>query len=181
MRHLFDIDTNLELTISPQAYTLVPFKKIWDRDKSKNKKKALKDMAYIYWDADFRSFVHDITDPVEKHEQIISMIDDTGDYKIDDEIKEAIEFYKKDIPLSLGFLTDVKTAINELRRHFRELNLKEEDQNGKLVHNANQVMNSIKSTGDLLENLEKLEIKVKKDLDMQNSVRGSKIKGLYED
>jgi hypothetical protein len=85
MRHLFDVDANLELTISPQAYTLVPFKKIWDRDKSKGKQKALKDMSYIYWDADFRSFVHDITDPVEKHEQIISMIDDTGDYKIDDD------------------------------------------------------------------------------------------------
>lgn len=181
MRSLFDIDTKLNITISPEAYTLVPYKKIWDRDKSKGKLKALKELAYIYWDADFRSFVHDISDPVEKHEQIISMIDDSGTFKKDELVLEAIEFYKKDIPISLGFLTDVKVAINELRRYFRDLNLQEYDDKGKPVHNANQVMNSIKSTGDLLESLEKLEIKVKKDLDMQNSVRGAKQKGLYED
>lgn len=181
MRSLFATDANLNLTISPEAYSLVPFKKLWDRDKSKDKKKAIKDLAYIYWDSDYRSFVHDITDSADKHAQILSMIDDTGDYAPDDLVKEAMEFYKKDIPISLGFLTDVKTAINELRRYFRELDLREIDDKGKPIHNANQVMNSIKSTGDLLENLEKLEIKVKKDLDMQNSVRGSKQKGLFED
>ena len=83
--------------------------------------------------------------------------------------------------MSLHFLNDVKRAVNELRKYFRELDWQEYDDKGKPIHNANQVMNSIKSTGDLLETLDKHEIKVKKDLDMNNSVRGSKSKGLYED
>jgi hypothetical protein len=181
MRNLFDLNSEMNLTISPEAYSLVPFKKIWDRDKSKNKDKALKDLAYIFWMSDFRSYVADITDHDDKHAEVVSIITDDGKYNPDELVNEAIEFYKKDIPISLGFLTDVKTAINELRRYFRELKLDDVDDKGKPIHNANQVMNSIKSTGDLLENLEKLEIKVKKDLDMNNSVRGDKTKGLYED
>jgi hypothetical protein len=181
MRNLFDLDSNMNVTISPDAYSLPIFKKLWDRDNSKNKSKALMDLAYIFWISDYRSYLSDITNIEEKKKEVISIIDDSGKYKPDSAVEEAIQFYKKDVPISLGFLEDVKTAINELRKYFRELDLTSLDDKGKPIHNANQVMNSIKSTGDLLENLEKLEIKVKKDLDMNNSVRGAKSKGMYED
>lgn len=181
MRHLFDLDSNMNLVIHPEAYSLPVFKTLWDRDKSKDKSKAIKDLAYVFWMSDYRSYVADITDVNEKHNEVVSIIDDSGKYAPDKSVQEALEFYKKDLPISLGFLEDVKAAINELRRYFRELDLGMLDDKGKPIHNANQVMNSIKSTGDLLENLEKLEIKVKKDMDMNNSVRGSKSKGLYED
>jgi hypothetical protein len=181
MRSFFQLDSNMNLTIDPAIYSLFIFKKILDRDKTKNKDKALMDMSYIFWMSDYRSYISDITDPIEKHKEVISIIDDSGKYKPDAVVEEAIEQYKKDSPLSLHFLNDVKTAVNELRKYFRELDLSQCDDKGKPVHNANQVMNSIKSTGDLLETLDKHEIKVKKDLDMNSSVRGSKQKGIYED
>jgi hypothetical protein len=181
MRNFFELDANMNLTIDPTIYSLFVFKKILDRDKSKNKDKALMDMSYIFWMSDYRSYVADITDPIDKYKEVISIIDDTGKYKPDKLVEEAIEQYKKDIPLSLHFLNDVKTAVNELRKYFRELDLTDTDDKGKPVHNANQVMNSIKSTGDLIETLDKHEIKVKKDLDMNSSARGDKSKGLYED
>jgi hypothetical protein len=181
MRNFFQLDGNMNLTIDPTIYSLSIFKKILEKDKSKNKEKALMDMSYIFWMSDYRSYVADITDSIEKHKEVISIIDESGKYKPDSLVEEALEQYKKDIPLSLHFLNDVKSAVNELRKYFRELDLQEYDDKGKPIHNANQVMNSIKSTGDLLETLDKHEIKVKKDLDMNNSVRGSKSKGLYED
>jgi len=181
MRNFFELDANMNLTIDPTIYSLSIFKKILEKDKSKNKEKALMDMSYIFWMSDYRSYVADITDSIEKHKEVISIIDESGKYKPDSLVEEALEQYKKDIPLSLHFLNDVKSAVNELRKYFRELDLQEYDDKGKPIHNANQVMNSIKSTGDLLETLDKHEIKVKKDLDMNNSVRGSKSKGLYED
>lgn len=182
MRSLFDLDHNSEIIISPEAYTITVYKKIWDRDKSKDKSKAKMDLAYIFWFKDFRSYIGDITDEVQKHNEIVSLIDDTRKYEPDDLVKEAIEVYSKDIPLSLGFLTDVKKGINELRRYFRELNLTEVDmKTGKPVHNANQVMTSITKTKDLLDTLEKLELKVKKDLDVQGNARGNKEIGMYED
>lgn len=181
MRHLFELDPQMNLVINPEAYSLPVFKKLWDRDKTKDKSKAIKDLAYVFWMSDYRSYVSDITDEAEKSKEVITIIDDTGKYVPDKDVSLAIEFYKKDRPISLGLLEDVKAAVNELRRYFRELNLQDIDDKGKPIHNANQVMNSIKSTGDLLENLEKLEIKVKKDLDMNSSVRGAKSKGMYED
>ena len=181
MRNFFQLDGNMNLTIDPTIYSLSIFKKILEKDKSKNKEKALMDMSYIFWMSDYRSYVADITDSIEKHKEVISIIEESGKYKPDSLVEEALEQYKKDIPLSLHFLNDVKSAVNELRKYFRELDLQEYDDKGKPIHNANQVMNSIKSTGDLLETLDKHEIKVKKDLDMNNSVRGSKSKGLYED
>lgn len=181
MRHLIELDTNSELVINPSIYSLAPFKVIWDRDKSKSKNKAHKDLAYIFWMSDFRSYVSDITDEVERSKEVISLITEDGNYVPDEIVKEAIVLYKKDVPLSLNFLQDIKVSINELRRYFRELDLAEIDDKGKLVHNANQVMNSIKGTGDLLETMEKLETKVKKDIDMMGSTRGAKTKSIYED
>ena len=181
MRSLFDMDQEGNLTISPEAYSLLPFKKIWDRDKTKGKFKALIDVSYIYWFCDYRSYVSDITDTVQRNEEVISLITDDVNYQPDQLVLDAVEFYMKDMPLSLHFLNDVKCAINELRRYFRDLDLTETDDKGKPVHNANQVMNSIKSTGDLLDTLEKHETKVKKDLDMNNAVRGEKTKAMYED
>lgn len=181
MRHLFDIDGEGKVVVNPDVYSIPVFKEIWDRDKKKDKTQAVMDLGYIFWMTDYRSYISDITDLDEKHKEVVSLIDETNQYVPDEKVKTAMEIYKKDVPLSLGFLDDVKAAINELRRYFRELNLQDIDDKGKPIHNANQVMNSIKSTGDLLENLEKLEIKVKKDMDMNNAVRGARNKGMYED
>jgi hypothetical protein len=181
MRHLFDLDAESKVVINPDIYSIPVFKQIWDRDKSKDKTKANMDLSYIFWMTDFRSYIADITDQKEKHNEVVSLISENNNYKADELVQKAIEFYKKDLPISLGLLEDVKTAVNELRRYFRDLNLQDVDDKGKPIHNANQVMNSIKSTGDLLDNLEKLEIKVKKDMDMNNSVRGSRTKSMYED
>ncbi len=181
MRHLVEINSEMKLVINPALLTVDVFKKIWERDKSKDKSKAMMDIAYIFWFTDYRSFISDITDMHEKQKQIIQIIDETEKYRPDDLVEKAIQQYQKDAPLSLLFLNDVKVAVNELRKYFRELDLSLPDEKGKPIHNAKQVMDSIKSTGDLLEALEKHEIKIKKDLDLNNSVRGGESKGMYED
>ena len=38
-----------KLNISEEALLLKPFKEIWQRDKSKNKDKALQELGYIYF------------------------------------------------------------------------------------------------------------------------------------
>lgn len=182
MRQFFDLDGQQNIVINPDLYSVNIFKKIWDRDKSRDKGKANMDLAYIFWMCDFRSFIADITDVKLKSKEAISLIDDSGKYKPDKLVEEAIELYRKDVPISLLFLEDVKVAVNELRKYFRELDLTETDEkSGKLLHDANKVMMNITKTGDLLETLEKHEIKVKRDLDMNSSVRGGGEKGMYED
>lgn len=44
-----------KLNISPEAFALLPFKKIWTRDKTSKKEKAIAELSYIYFMADPRS------------------------------------------------------------------------------------------------------------------------------
>lgn len=181
MRNFFELDPDQNIIVNPTIYSISTFKKILNRDKTKNKKKANLDLAYIFWMCDYRSYISDITDQNEKHKEVISLIDDSNSYKPDKLVLEAMEIYKKDIPLSLSFLNDVKITINELRRYFREVKLDDVDRNGKLIHDSKKVMDNITKTGELLSTLDKHEQKVKKDLDMNNSIQGGKVKGFYED
>jgi hypothetical protein len=180
MRNFFELDQKQNVTINPDIYSIPVFKKIWDRDKSKGKTKAYLDLSYIFWMCDFRSYVADITEPKERHLEVASLLGDKT-YKADKEIEEAIKIYKKDLPISLLFLEDVKIAVNELRKYFRELNLTSTDDNGKLLHDATKVMGNINKTGELLDTLDKHEQKIKRDMDTSSSVQGGKIKGMYED
>ena len=43
------------ITISEEALLLKPFKTLWDRDKSKDKYKAMQELGYIYFMEDPRS------------------------------------------------------------------------------------------------------------------------------
>lgn len=181
MRHFLDVDAEGNIIIHPDLLTIDVFRRIWERDKDKTKKKAHLDISYIYWSIDFRSYVSDITDPDEKHEAIVPLIDATEKYQPDELVKEAIEVYKKDLPLSLLVMEDAKSAINELRRHYRELNLKDVDKNGKLIHDASKVQNGIKTLSLMLDDIEKIENKVKKDMSMSGDARGDKKKSMYED
>lgn len=181
MRNFFELDSNQNVVVNPDLYTISIFKKILDRDKSKDKSKAIMDLSFIFWMCDFRSYIADITDLIQREKEVITLVDQSGKYKPDKLVEEAMIQYRKDLPISLLFLEDVKVAVNELRKYFREVNLQEEDDKGKLKHDANKVMANITKTGELLSTLEKHEEKVKKDLDSNNTVQGGKNKGMYED
>jgi rubrerythrin len=180
MRNFFELDQYQKVTISPDIYSIPIFKRIWDRDKTKGKTKAYKDLGYIFWMCDFRSYVADITDQEKRHNEVVSLLEDKS-FKPDKEVEKAIEIYKEDLPISLLFLEDVKVSVNELRKYFRELDLTAIDDKGKLIHDANKVMTNITKTGELLDTLEKHEQKIKRDMDTSNSVQGGKIKSMYED
>lgn len=176
MRNYFKLDDKSQVVINPELLSLEAFRKLWDRDKSKSKDGAYRDFAFIYWMTDFRSYLSDITDNEQREKETIDLIDSTGKYKPDNLVKQAIEVYKKDLPISLLFLEDAKAGINALRTYYRNLegdDLKHQD--------ASKLQANYKTIGDLIDNLEKLESKVKKDLDSENSIRGGKSKGFFED
>lgn len=182
MRYFLDLDSDSNIIINPNLFNIEVFRKIWERDKSKDKVNAYKDISYIFWSIDFRSYISDITDSEQKHLEVVSLIDSSEKYEPDDLVKEAIEIYKKDLPLSLLVLEDAKIAVNEIRRFFREVDLTERDfKTNKPIHDASKVQNSIKSLSGLLEDMDKIQSKVKKDMDMSGSARGDKSKGMYED
>lgn len=174
---------NNQVTVSEEAYLLTPFKKIWDRDKSKLKELALEEMAFIYYMEDFKSDFSDIVDETEREEEVKVSVGLPSSWKEDQIVKDAREFYRKRsediIPLLL--LRDAKVVIDRMRTYFREVDFLATDRNGKLKYDIDKVARVIERSGSILENLIKLEGMVKKEVQAKKDKVGSRSKGLFED
>lgn len=181
MRSLFSLDEDNNVVIDPHALTLQPYAKIWNRDKSKSKSKAISELSYVYFMCDFKSYFSDITDQDQKHKEVSKVVFDGKGGEVDEVVKEAIVFYKKDIPLSIHLLEDAKIGLNELRRYFTKVDLLEETEKGSLKHDANKLSNNIIKLSQLIESLNVLEDKVKRDIDVNTKITGGREKGMFED
>jgi hypothetical protein len=84
---------NYEVKVAPEALLLKPFKKIWDRDKSKNKERAILEMSFLYFYCDPRSDYQYITDNDTRLEAVKKGVGFSDDWKPDSALKAAIEFY----------------------------------------------------------------------------------------
>lgn len=83
-----------EVKIAPEALTLKPFKKLWDRDKSKNKEKAVLEFSFLYFYCDPRSDYQYIADDENRLDAVKEGIGFSADWKPDASLKTAIDFYK---------------------------------------------------------------------------------------
>jgi len=174
---------NNQVTISEEAYLLKPFKAIWDRDKSKDKARALAEMGYIYFMEDFKSDFSDIVDEEAREAEVIGSVDLPPSWKEDKVVRIAREFYRKrsEEVLPLLFLHDIKIAIDRMRTQFREVDFLATDNRGKLKYDIEKFARTIEKSVGLLEGLSKLENMVKKELQSKKDKVGSKSKALFED
>ena len=174
---------NNQIVISEEAYLLIPFKKLWDRDKSKHKERALAEMAYIYFMEDFKSDFSDIVDEKAREAEVLSSIDLPSSWKEDDIVSEAREFYRKrsEEITPLLFLRDVKIAIDRMRAQLREVDFLAIDKNGKPKYDIEKFARVIEKSAGMLENLNKLEQMIKKEIQSKKDRVGSKIKATFED
>ena len=83
-----------KVTISPEALALAPFKKIWNRDRSVNKDRAISEISYVYFISDPRSDYQYIVDEDERSKAIIEGEGLPSNWKPDKMIIEAIKFYE---------------------------------------------------------------------------------------
>lgn len=179
---LFDLINN-KLVISEEAYVLSPFKALWDRDKTKDKERALAEMGFIYFMEDFRSDFSDMTNEEDRAKEIVRSIDLPATWKEDKFVKEAREFYRKrsEEITPLLFLRDVKIAIDRMREQFREVDFLAVDRNGKSKYDIEKFARVIEKSANLLENLTKLEQMVKKEVQAKRDKVGTKTKSMFED
>lgn len=107
---------NYEVTVAPVALTLKPFKKIWDRDKSKNKERAMQELAFLYFYCDPRSDYQYITDNETRMAEVKKGLGFSEDWKPDAALNTAVTFY---------YSFD-SNAARLLRRATKEINKAEE-------------------------------------------------------
>ena len=179
---LVDLVSN-QVVISEEAYLLLPFKVIWDRDKSKFKERALSEMAYIYFMEDFKSDFSDITDETEREAEVRGSIDLPKSWKEDAIVKTAREFYRKRseeiTPLLL--LRDARIVVDRMRTYFREIDFLALDKNGRPKYDIDKVARVVERSAGILENLSKLENMIKKEVQSKKDKVGTKTKAMMED
>ena len=82
-----------EVKVAPEALNLKPFKKLWDRDKSKNKEKAINEFAFLYFYCDPRSDYQYIVDDESRMDAVKQGVGLPEDWKPDALMSAAITFY----------------------------------------------------------------------------------------
>ena len=177
---LFQMD-NHRLNIQPEAYTLIPFAKIWDRDRTKDKTTALAELAFVYYMCDYKSDFDQIVNKDDRAKEIASYLKLPKNYKADEDILDAMEFYnKRQKTVTMFLLEDVYSSIDKLRAYFREVDLLEYGKDGKPIHDVMKLTRSIEAVAKIVDSLRILEEKVKREKD-ETGLRAGRSKGMYED
>lgn len=170
-----------KVTISEEALALRPFKKLWDRDRTKNKDKAVAELAYVYFMEDPASDYQYLVDREERAKAIIEGEGLTG-WKPDKVVEEAMAFYASFKTTSALILEDTRYAADNLRKSLRNIDLEATDEKGRPIYTVSSIISAIKQVPQLVKELSEAERAVAKEMSENSGrVRGQKAKSIFED
>lgn len=173
---------NFELQISEEAFLIDAFKKLWNRDRSQSKKRALAELGYIYFMYDPRSDYMFITDDTQRSKIILEQEGLSPDYNIDKVMQEAIKVYKFLTQTSASLLLeDTRISVDKLRDYVKNIDLNAVDDKGKPIYTLNMFTNTIKQIPELAQKLIEAEEAVAKETEEKSKMRGQGVKKIFED
>jgi hypothetical protein len=170
--------------VLPGPYTLSikEFKKLWTRDKTRDKRIAKSELSYVYFMTDFKSPFSNITDDEDRSNAIINSLDLPKGWKPDATVKACIDIYKeRQKTITMILLDDARYALNEISRFLRSINLHATDERGNFIYDVKKMADTIKMIPSLSDSLDVLEEKVKREIDVKKQLRGDKEKSVFED
>lgn len=169
------------LTFEPEILTLKVFKRLYMRDKTKDKSRFLQELGYIYFMLDPRSDYMYITDNEERSKAIIEGEGLPNTWKVDSTLQEAMDYYKSFRPTSALLLEDTRIAVDKLREALRSINLTDVDDKGRPIYTLNTIVATIKQVPALVKDLDDAERAIAKEIIQNDKIRGSVEKSMYED
>lgn len=169
------------LTFEPEILTLRVFKRLFMRDKTKDKSKFLQELGYIYFMLDPRSDYMYITDSEERSKAIIEGEGLPDTWKVDPTLQDAMDYYKSFRPTSALLLEDTRIAVDKLREALRSINLTDVDDKGRPIYTLNTIVSTIKQVPSLVKDLDDAERAIAKEIVQNDKIRGSAEKSMYED
>lgn len=150
-----------KINVNPRILMIPEFMMLYDRDHSTGKKKFLKEVAYIYFIADFRS-EYDAYG-LSKESQVAIDIFGNAKYEPDQYVKAGIEKYRllQETP-SMRYLISLRQRVNKIISFLDNAELI--DKNGDQYKNPfitiDKVAKTMAQLEDVLESIEKWEKKV---------------------
>lgn len=180
--NLFEIKNN-KLVFAPESLALAPFKALWDRDKSKDKYKAVAELAAIYFYADLKSDFSGLMNESDRLKEVRVYIPELGeDWKPDEMFNNAVSFYKeKSLTVTTKLLEDARMGLQKIGKFLRNVDLMATDEKGRPLYNAKQYADTQKAVAEIVISHNKLEELVKKEQVSKKDTVGSKDKNMFED
>lgn len=177
---IFEISNNQPI-VTVEALMIPEFKKVWDRDKTKDKSKAYNELRYIYFSTDYKSLYLSIEEEY-RNEKLIEDFIGIKNWKPDKDITEACNKYKEfQRTPTMRFLEDNQKAMESMGKYFRNINWDESTERGMPKYKITEVSTAVKNAGGIIDNIEKLKEKVAKEQSLgKDTQRGGSVGGLME-
>jgi len=176
---LFDLK-NGSIVLNPDSLALPGFREIWKKDKTKGKDKATREISYVFFMCDYNSPY--AVYPQAKRKEIVCK-DFMKDEKWEEtpEVKEAIERYHGfQETHTMRLMRAAKGAADKLAGYFENVDFLKTDDNGKPIYTAKDVAYNLEKVGSIVDSLDKLETRIKKEVKTDARVRGGGEIGMYE-
>ena len=170
---------------SPLLVTLEPFKKIIDRDKTKNKEMAIKEISFIAFFADIRSDYMYIVNDEERARELVNDLELPKNWKIDATIKQAIEFYtSRSTTVNSSIYKSACKAAIDISNYLNKTDilLSERDENGKVVTDISKITSALEKVPKIMANLNSAHTELIKEQKItEGRTKGSKTFNIFED
>lgn len=170
-----------KMVIDPEALLLKPFRRIWERDRSRGKDLAMMELGFIYFMCDPRSDYQYIVNLSDREREIKLGEGLPEDWKPDEELREAMDFYSSFKPTASSLLEDTNIAVDKVRSFLRDIDLYATDDKGKPIYTINSVTSAIKLIPSLVRDLHEAEKAIKTEIASSHKARGSVSKSILED
>ena len=180
--NLFEIVNN-NVTFSPQALAIKPFKDIWDADKTKDKKMATLELSFVYYMADERSDFMHILDEDERIEEIKKFIDLpekwNGKKKV---LVRAIHYYRQlSETTSTKLLQSTRLVLQKISQFLDNINMDERDvRTNKPIHDIGKITASVEKVPKLIKAINEIEKEVIKEKELK-AQHGNKTVSMFDD
>ena len=110
-----------EVRVSPEALNLKPFKKLWNRDKTKDKEKAMLELSFIYFYCDPRSDYQYILDDEDRMIAVKEGIGLPENWKLDAAMMDAVTFYKTFDTHSAMLMRLAAEGVEKVKKAMKDL------------------------------------------------------------
>jgi hypothetical protein len=159
-------DNGLHAQPRPESAELDPFRVLIDRDTSKNKKEATKELSFVYHMCDTDSpYFQSVGDKeVRENELVRDLWGEEGAWEPDDEVKKAIKYYRDHhMTPAQQLLESALESVTNLRDYFKDADPMARDDNGRVVWKAKDIVSNLSKIGDVIKGLKELKEEVRKE------------------
>lgn len=171
-----------ELKVADEALLVKPIRKLYNKDRSKDKENFFSAMSVVYFMSDPSSPYMYIPDEKKRLNEIKKQEGLPKEWKLTSEIAEIIEINKKlVITASTEALRSSRLMVSKLSEYLEGIDFYAMDKNGKPLYPLNTITSTIKQIPDLVKALTEAERAVEQEQKAESRARGGAAKSIFED